>query len=114
QSAALDQCTLGDALEFDRHQFLPNLNLAYVDKSSMAAGVEVRVPLLGERVVERACLSDPASLVTGHTGKVPLRQAAVGLVPNEILQRSKTGFGGPARGWVRDGAAGQIRERVEA
>ena len=39
QSARLDQATLTEALTFDRDQFLPNLNLAYVDKASMAASV---------------------------------------------------------------------------
>ncbi|MDP9072299.1 MAG: asparagine synthase-related protein, partial [Actinomycetota bacterium] len=114
QSPELSSTTLGDALHFDRSQFLPNLNLGYVDKAAMAAGVEVRVPLLDEAVVTPACRADPATFVSNGTSKAPLREAALGLVPQAVLTRPKSGFGGPARAWFRGRQSAALRERIEA
>jgi asparagine synthase (glutamine-hydrolysing) len=113
-SALLSSASLGQALDFDRAQFLPNLNLAYVDKAAMAAGVEVRVPLLDEDVFSLAAAADPATFTVDGTSKVPLRQAATGLVAQEVIDRPKSGFGGPARGWFRGKSRAGLRERIEA
>src|SRR6266511_1120731 len=43
---------LNRLLYLDLKTFLPNLNLTYTDKMSMAASTEVRVPLLGNDLVE--------------------------------------------------------------
>ena len=114
QSPPLASTTLAGALDFDLGQFLPNLNLAYVDRAAMAGSVEVRVPLLDEAVVDAACSSDPASLLVGGVGKAPLREAARGLVPQAIVDRPKSGFGGPARSWFRDHRDSSLRARVDA
>lgn len=105
---------LADALAFDREQFLPNLNLAYVDKAAMAAGVEVRVPLLDEMVSTLAAGADPETFTRGRTTKAPLREAAAGLVPHDVIHRAKTGFGAPSRAWVQGDANQRLRERVDA
>jgi asparagine synthase (glutamine-hydrolysing) len=106
--------SLGDALAFDRSQFLPNLNLAYVDKASMAASVEVRVPFLDEDVVDLVYRSSPSSLLTGGVAKAPLRAAAIGLVPPAIIDRPKSGFGAPVRSWFQGRGGAALRERVDA
>lgn len=110
----LSTVTLAQALAFDRDQFLPNLNLAYVDHSAMAAGVEVRVPLLDEAVVALASAADPVTFFAGGRSKAPLRDAAAGLVADDIITRPKSGFGGPVRAWFRTEGRGSLRERVEA
>jgi asparagine synthase (glutamine-hydrolysing) len=114
QSARLQHTSLGEALSFDFRHFLPNLNLAYVDKAAMAAGVEVRVPLLDERVVRLVTAADPTDFVRDGIAKVPLRRAALGLVPAPILARPKSGFGGPARAWFRDQRSCGLSDRVAA
>jgi asparagine synthase (glutamine-hydrolysing) len=114
QTAPLTTVTIQQALAFDRDQFLPNLNLSYVDKASMAAGVEVRVPLLDEAVVDLAATAAADRFVAGAVSKVPLRTAATGLVPQEVLDRPKSGFGGPVRSWFRGDRSGSLRARVEA
>jgi asparagine synthase (glutamine-hydrolysing) len=106
--------SLADALAFDRSQFLPNLNLAYVDKAAMAASVEVRVPLLDEGTIDLVYRSDPSSLLRGSVTKAPLRTAAIGLVPGAILDRPKSGFGGPVRSWFRGASAASLRDRIDA
>jgi len=110
----LARTTLADALTFDREQFLPNLNLAYVDKASMAAGVEVRVPLLDESVVALAFPAPPQTFVRDGATKAPLRHAAAGLVPRQVIDRPKSGFGGPVRDWFRSDRTSSLMERVEA
>ncbi|MHB1533053.1 MAG: asparagine synthase (glutamine-hydrolyzing) [Acidimicrobiales bacterium] len=112
-SAPLARASLADALEFDMGQFLPNLNLAYVDKASMAAGVEVRVPLLDEEVVASASVST-AGLVAGGMGKVPLRAASRGVVADVIIDRPKAGFGGPVRGWFQGEGGAALEARIRA
>lgn len=113
-SPPLASAELGDALHFDRTQFLPNLNLAYVDKAAMAAGVEVRVPLLDEWLVALVAPSDPSVLLGGGVGKTPLRDAARGMVPDAVIDRPKTGFGGPVRRWFQGSSTGALRERIDA
>jgi len=114
QSSPLASATLDDALAFDQRQFLPNLNLAYVDKAAMAASVEVRVPLLDEQVVAAARSTHTGSLIVDGQSKAPLREASRGLVPEAIIERPKSGFGGPARSWFRGERSASLRGRIEA
>jgi len=85
------------SLRFEVEQFLPCHNLLYTDKASMAVSKEVRVPLLGNAVLETAERL-PAGL---RRGKRLLRRAAEGIVPREILARRKAGFGAPVQGWLQ-------------
>jgi len=113
-SPRLASTGLADALSFDLNQFLPNLNLAYVDKASMATGVEIRVPLLDDVLARAAGTAPAASLIVGGVTKHPLRQAAAGVVSTEIIKRPKSGFGGPARGWFQGSVGLLLRERIQS
>jgi asparagine synthase (glutamine-hydrolysing) len=76
--------------------------LRKVDRMSMAAGVEVRVPLLDRRVFEYA-LTLPLSLkVRGNTGKVILREAGRALLPELVYSHPKQGFTLPMATWFND------------
>ncbi len=86
--------------ERDLAVYLPNHNLLYMDKMSMAAGVETRVPLLDRELVELACGLSPSRKIAPRP-KAILREAARGLVPDEIIDRPKAGFGDPYRQWLR-------------
>jgi asparagine synthase (glutamine-hydrolysing) len=114
QTTPLRATSLADALAFDRAQFLPNLNLAYVDKASMATSVEVRVPLLDEVVVRPTYGAAADSFIVDGTTKVPLRTAARGVVPDAIIDRPKSGFGGPARAWFQGAPGDRLGERIDA
>jgi asparagine synthase (glutamine-hydrolysing) len=81
--------------------YLPNHNLLYMDKMSMAAGVETRVPLLDMEIVEQVTRMPFAWKVSGMTTKKILRDAAKGMVPDNIIHRPKAGFGAPYRKWLR-------------
>ena len=83
-----------------RH-FLADHNLAYTDKMGMAAGVEVRVPLLDTRLVDLAFSLPTGLKQRGSEGKWVLKRAMEPLLPQELIYRPKTGFGVPLRAWLR-------------
>jgi asparagine synthase (glutamine-hydrolysing) len=84
----------------DARLFLPALNLAYTDRSSMAASTEVRVPFV-DPVVYRAAFGIPGNRkIRGLTQKVPLREVAQDWLPSDVLERPKASFGAPLRAWV--------------
>jgi asparagine synthase (glutamine-hydrolysing) len=86
----------------DARLFLPGLNLAYTDRASMAASVEVRVPFV-DPVVARAAFSIAGSDKIRHRqGKVALKRAAESWLPREIVYRPKASFSAPLRAWVRN------------
>ena len=86
--------------ERDLAIYLPNHNLNYTDKMSMAVGVEARVPLLDLELVNTVARYPDAWLL-GRDTKVLLREAARGIVPDSIINRPKAGFGAPYRKWLR-------------
>jgi asparagine synthase (glutamine-hydrolysing) len=88
-------------LHRDFIDYLPNHNLLYMDKMSMAAGVETRVPLLDMEIVEQVTRMPFAWKVSGMTTKKILREVAKGIVPDNIIHRPKAGFGAPYRKWLR-------------
>ena len=93
----------------DARLFLTGLNLAYTDRASMAASVEVRVPFV-DPVVARAAFSIPGSeKIKGRQGKVALKQAAEDWLPREIVYRPKASFSAPLRAWVRH----DLRELIQ-
>jgi asparagine synthase (glutamine-hydrolysing) len=114
QSPRLETASLTEALAFDRAQFLPNLNLAYVDKASMAASIEVRVPMLDELVTDATFAASAETFISHGVTKVPLREAARGIVPNAVIDRAKSGFGGPARAWFQGKPGDRLGQRIEA
>lgn len=88
-------------LYVDAKTFLPDLNLAYCDKLSSAASVEVRVPFLDNEIVDFASRIPPGFKLKRLTGKYLMRMAMSEVVPREVLRRRKAGFGAPIRRWQR-------------
>ncbi|HVO47313.1 MAG TPA: asparagine synthase (glutamine-hydrolyzing), partial [Steroidobacteraceae bacterium] len=91
-----------------RH-FLADHNLNYTDRAGMAAGVEVRVPLLDLDLVELATRIPANFKQRGRTGKAIFKRAMEGILPREVIYRPKTGFGAPLRRWLR----AELREMVD-
>ena len=86
--------------------YLPDDILTKVDRMSMAHSIESRVPLLDHRLVEFA-LRLPVSLkIRAGTRKHLLKEVAKRMLPAEILNRPKHGFGVPLAVWCR----GRLRE----
>ncbi len=88
------------AMQVLAQTFLPGAILRKVDRMSMAASLEVRVPLLDLRVVEFARRLPLDLKVRGRTGKHLLREAGRPLLPPEVYTHPKQGFSLPLAGWL--------------
>jgi asparagine synthase (glutamine-hydrolysing) len=86
----------------DTRLFMAGLNLAYTDRASMAASVEVRVPFVDKVVAEAAFTLVGRDKIRGKTQKAALKDAAESWLPHEIVYRPKASFGAPLRAWVRN------------
>jgi asparagine synthase (glutamine-hydrolysing) len=86
----------------DARLFLAGLNLAYTDRASMAASVEVRVPFVDPLVAQAAFTIGGRDKIRGRQGKVALKRAAESWLPREIVYRPKASFSVPLRAWVRN------------
>ena len=87
-------------LWLDLHTYLPDNGLALVDRSTMAAGLECRVPLLDRKLVEYAFSLRPERLLRPGATKVAFREAVEPWVPEEVRKRPKAGFSPPFKRWV--------------
>ncbi len=92
----------------DFKTYLPGDILTKVDRASMAASLEVRVPLLDHTLVEWAARLPAQLKLRGGEGKHIFKSALAGQLPKEILHRPKQGFVVPLAAWFR----GPLRQRV--
>jgi asparagine synthase (glutamine-hydrolysing) len=99
-------------LYLDSKTYLPGDILTKVDRMSMAASLEARVPLLDHKLIEFV-LSIPTELkLKGLETKYIFRRAVRGLVPDAILDRPKQGFGVPINEWINSQLKTRIRETL--
>jgi asparagine synthase (glutamine-hydrolysing) len=92
---------------------LPELLLMRVDKMSMGVSLEGRVPFLDHKFVEYAMGIPTRMKLAGGESKHILKRAVRGLIPDEIIDRPKQGFGVPVHEWFASRLAPQIRNSVE-
>lgn len=91
---------------------LPSQFLAKVDRATMAAGIEARVPLLDERVAELVVNMPSHWKAHGNEKKVLLRSSQRGRLPSDILDGPKTGFGVPYSYWLKTTLYEFCRDRI--
>lgn len=96
----------------DARMFLPGLNLAYTDRASMAASTEVRVPFVDVEVVKAAFSIPGQRKIVGWKGKVALKEAALSILPPEVVHRPKGLFSAPLRAWMSRDLAPMVAEVV--
>jgi len=98
-------------MRVDRSLWLADDALHRTDRASMAAGVEVRVPLLGLPAVRLADSLYGADKFTLWQNKSRLRQAYRGYLPDYLFTEPKRGWMAPGAKWFRDPVMGaQIKE----
>ncbi len=90
-------------LDADLRLWLPDDLLMKMDKMSMAASIEGRVPLLDHPLIEWAARLPDRFKVQGLQGKVLLKRLARRLIPAEVVDRPKIGFTVPLAPWFRGG-----------
>jgi len=91
---------------------LPELLLMRVDKMSMGVSLEGRVPFLDHKFVELA-LSIPTEVKTRNgTLKYILKKAVRGVIPDQIIDRPKQGFGVPVQEWFFDRVGDVAQQRL--
>ena len=82
------------------------------DQMSMATSVESRVPFLDHKLVEFTCSLPERLKLRGGTTKYILRESMKGVLPEQILSRSKMGFPVPIGSWFRGAYRSIIDEYV--
>lgn len=88
-------------LDLDINSYLPNALLVKVDVASMANSLEGRSPMLDHLFMEFVA-SIPSELkLKGFTKKYIFKKALRNLLPEDILNRPKMGFGVPVGSWLR-------------
>jgi asparagine synthase (glutamine-hydrolysing) len=109
---AWEQSHLNWMTYLDLNLRLPELLLMRVDKMSMGVGLEGRVPFLDHQFVALA-MSVPAGLKTKNgTLKYILKKAVRGLVPDQVIDRKKQGFGVPVYEWFFDKLGERARQEL--
>jgi asparagine synthase (glutamine-hydrolysing) len=83
----------------DLQFYLPDCLMVKVDVASMAHSLEVRSPLLDHEFVEFAAHIPVRLKRDRHGGKAVFKRAIAELLPGEILELPKKGFGVPLRRW---------------
>ncbi len=101
----LELCNAGDEIEqmqfLDLNFYLAEDILTKVDRASMAVSLETRAPFLDPRVGQFAASLPLRFKLRGTKGKYILKKALSGLLPHDILHRSKKGFGIPIAEWLK-------------
>jgi len=93
---------------------LPELLLMRVDKMSMGVSLEGRVPFLDHEFVELAMSIPEKSKTNGGTLKHILKKAVRGVIPDELIDRPKQGFGVPVYEWFFDRLGDEARRELDA
>jgi len=86
----------------DINNYLPDNVLALMDKTTMAASIEGRVPLLDHSLAE-LIFSIPSQTMLSNRfsdAKKSLKRALRNDLPAEIITRGKVGFNGPVSHWM--------------
>jgi len=97
------------AAAFDMATYLPDAVLTKVDRASMTHGLECRSPFLDHRVIEFLAAVPPGWKCDKRRGsKWLLRHACRDLLPREVFERPKAGFGSPVGLWFRTAWSGLL------
>ena len=118
QAAYISEFTSGDISSFDRMirsdfaAYLPGDLLVKVDIATMANSLELRSPMLDVNVVEWGVSLPRKYKINGFETKHILKDVARSLVPPNLIDRPKMGFGIPRAEWLRTGMKEMVFETL--
>ena len=95
----------------EMHLRLPELLLMRVDKMTMAASVESRVPFLDHRLVTLVASQPQRWKIRSGEPKYLLKKTVEQILPRDIIYRKKQGFGVPIAKWF-SAALGQFSRQT--
>lgn len=93
--------TLRRVMSVDQATYLTDCMLTKVDRAGMAAGLEIRAPLLDHRLIEFTSQLPDHFKFRKDTGKYLLKRVLAKYVPEYLFDRPKMGFGVPMAQWLR-------------
>jgi asparagine synthase (glutamine-hydrolysing) len=93
--------SINNAMNCDLHEYLPDDLLVKEDRASMAVTLEDRVPFLDHTLVEFAAKIPPSLKIHKGKKKYILKKAFMNILPPEIINRRKKGFGVPLMHYFR-------------
>ncbi|MFA5553082.1 MAG: asparagine synthase (glutamine-hydrolyzing) [Phycisphaerae bacterium] len=91
-----------NAMNFDVKEYLPNCLLVKEDRAAMAVSLEARIPFLDHEFVEFAASLPLKFKIKGSQQKYLLKKAYSDVLPEQILNRKKQGFGVPLIHYFRN------------
>lgn len=113
EKKAWEKSNLNWMTYLDLNMRLPELLLMRVDKMAMGVSLEGRVPFLDYKFVELA-LSIPEKTKTRKgISKYILKKAVRGVIPDNIIDRKKQGFGVPIYEWFFDKLGTNVKRDLE-
>ena len=113
EAKAWERSNLNWMSYIDLNLRLPELLLMRVDKMSMGVSLEARVPFLDHKFVELAMSIPEKSKTNGGTLKHILKKAVRGVIPDELIDRPKQGFGVPIHEWFFDRLGAEARRTLD-
>lgn len=103
RGSVLDRVT-----DMEVNGYLPNFQLTYMDRMSMANSLEVRSPLCDWKLVDFVTSLPGRYRLKGTRSKHLLKTVATQWVPRDIVERKKVGFDSPIGQWMKDELRGFV------
>jgi asparagine synthase (glutamine-hydrolysing) len=101
-------------LYLNQRTYLLDDLLPKMDRMTMAHALEGRSPLLDRELVEYVTTLPDDLKRRGGRGKVILKEFGATLLPRELLERPKHGFGVPLGDWFRGELRGMVQDTLLA
>ena len=99
-------------MDVDRRSWLIDEALMRTDKMTMSAGLEARVPFLDKKMIEFAAKVPLHEKIGMKQGKLIVRNAYKGLIPDFVLNQPKRGWFSPGAKWLRNETIGAMVKDV--
>jgi asparagine synthase (glutamine-hydrolysing) len=118
ETSYISEFEAGNLSSFDRMirsdfaAYLPADLLVKVDIATMANSLELRSPLLDVNVIEWGVSLPRRYKIKGFETKHILKDVARSLVPAELIDRPKMGFGIPRAEWLRTGMKEMVADTL--
>jgi asparagine synthase (glutamine-hydrolysing) len=103
---------IGQLLAVNMKSYLPGDLLVKTDRMTMANSLEARCPFLDHQLLEFSCTIPSELKIKGMTTKYILKRALKDIVPQEIIDRKKHGFGVPVGRWFRTSLRSYLRDTL--